>query len=174
MSNASSCSVFSGPSANVGNATSETLFTNAVGGASCTITLPANGEYKNKLLRMKAAGRVTPGTTGNVTVSIYGGTTVTSGNKIGTTGTVSCASACPFIIDVVMFWNNDTDSFWGYQTGIMGATPTLTTLAINSNKYSADPDPTPSATISFVVGALFGTSNASNAAYLDEFSIDVF
>jgi hypothetical protein len=139
------------------------------------LQVPQNSSYAGKLLRVKAYGRVSPGTTGNVTASIYCGSaaTVAGGSQMATTGAVSCTTSCSFIIDSIVHWNDLSGSLLGYQTGIMGATPTLTTLAVNTSVITSDPTPTAPSTLYFIATILFGTTNASNTAYLDGFSIDV-
>jgi hypothetical protein len=174
MPNANSIWSFTGPSAGSGNViTTAAAFTYPVGGAAIIAGLPANGEYKNRLLRWKAAARIQPGTTGNVTMSLYSGLTVAAGTIMATTGAVSCTANCSAVIDAYGHWNDDTDTILGWQTGIMGATPTLTTLAILTANVAANPNPSIAATQSFFVSILFGTTNAANTAFLEEFSIDL-
>lgn len=164
------------PSAGIGNATAETIFLAGSPGNtanSLLLQVPANGELSNKMFRIRVAGRVVPGATSNFTYALYAGTTITSGNKMATSAATSYVLTTngSFWLVYEGFWDSSSKqimgTFWGNQNN------TILDLTVASNIIAADPNPTLATTQKFLVTGLFGTSNASNTAFIDVFEWEV-
>lgn len=164
------------PSAGIGNATAETIFSAGSPGNSANsliLQVPANGELSNKRFRINVAGRVVPGTTGNFTYALYAGTTITSGNKMATSAATSYTvnTNGSFWLVYEGYWDSSSKqimgTFWGNQNN------TILDITAASNVISQDPNPSLATTQKFIVTGLFGSTNASNNAFVDVFEWEV-
>lgn len=151
------------PSADLGNATSETLFTNT-SAATLTVTVPVLDNL-NKPLRVRAGGRITTGTAQNFTAKIYFSTTTGATTLIATGVTA-------LIADQVKLWMLD---------GVIGCTESNPTAAgtieivfLNSAGTAATAIETnnPALTGAVVsVSGQFASSSSSNSAFCDFFEV---
>lgn len=121
---------------------------------------------------LRAHGRVTSGTSGNITLAIQYGT-ATSGNT-----SIVAPSAAAYSVNGN--WNLDVDGLvWdstskllnGRYTGYVTSAGTILTAA--SITQLAAKDFTANG-LGFTVAAFFGTSNAGNIVYLDDFCLEAY
>jgi hypothetical protein len=162
------------PSAALGNATSETIFAGGKTG-NLILNLTQSGELANHLIRFKFGGRLQPGTTGTFRVRLYAGSSIVSANQMFDTNAVSCTGNSNFLCLVDCFWDSLSKSFCGVGYGQMGNTALgITQLP---NQVTADPNAALLATNAlftqpFILTGQFGTSNASNSAFIDLYEAD--
>jgi len=159
------------PAARGGTAdgTTETAFTNAAG-TSALAYIPGQSIVANKPFRIRAYGRCTGGTTTNVTIAIYlqSATTLTSGNKVATTGAIACNSASgnwSLIVDAQI--DSTSKKVNGRYSGWLNATAVA--AAVISNQVSQDPT---GADLPVMASSTFSASNSGNVATLDGLDIE--
>lgn len=124
--------------------------------------------------KVRARGRSTTGTSGNFACSFqFGNSTAAS------TNTVVCAPAtqtnaanCVWFLEAVFVWDATKQQLENTFYAINGSTVNRTADAAGTTVTAVDLS-TGAAGNSIVAAALFGTSNASNIAYLDELSLEV-
>src|SRR6266850_1778984 len=115
---------------------------------------------------LRAWGRVTPGTTGNFTPVIQSGTSITAGSNTNciSGGAASYSASGCWRLDGQMIWDSTSKTVNGVLFGNNASAGTIVTSAastqLTSILYATNG-------LGFSVSALFGTSNASNAAFLD-------
>lgn len=171
-----------------GTSTSLTIFSNAdtidgsaAGTLPVVLPLPSASELafgsgvtgKSSMLKVRAWGRVTGGTTTNFTVTLQYGTSLTSGSN--TTIEASSARAvdsanhvwaieAEFVIDAV------SDKIQGYGKSMVA---NLYDAAAALDNSPSSVDVTGNGTLGFVIGGTFSTGNASNTAHLDGFQLEL-
>lgn len=163
------------PAANlIGNTTSAQIFQTLVNGAASGIAVqlpvPGTGRLDGLEFIARAAGYVTTGTTTNVTVTIYAGTSITPGSNTillaSTARAVNTASA-PWRIEAKMQMSN-----FGLATVNPGICQGTVEVEINNLFDAPAPFTNVISTIStqtepvfnIVVGVTFSASNAGNIA----------
>lgn len=178
------------PSAALGNATSETQFTTTAvsGGLAAASVLmcriPASNVLKGRPFVLNVAGRVTTGTTSNYTAKVYfgGNTTPSNNTQIATTGAVSVASAkSNWGLNIEMFWDSTSQVLngvfygWNHTSSVAQATlsaqPTSVDLSATEVTLNSGIGAT---SLVFTVTGLFGSSNASNTAFVDVFEVSAY
>lgn len=158
----------------LGNVTSETVFLNALPSGSttaCICYLPGNSEADGKPITIRVAGKATGGTTTNLTIALYQGssTTVGSDSALATTGAKAINSASGnFLLEFKGVLDVTSGILIGTASGYLNAT--AVSYAISSSVSSLTPA---GAAIPFVVTALFSASNASNAVSITSFTITI-
>ena len=138
--------------------------------------------------KVLAVGRTATGTTSNVTIKMYFGTsnTIGSNTAIATTGAVSLATAkSPWQIEVVGCYDADSKIIDGYYSTSLNGTRTGQTIITNA-VTAVDPTTQPTTKITttttpaftytvpaygFNITFTFGTGNAGNKFYLDWFVV---
>lgn len=128
------------------------------------------------VVRVRAFGRVTGGTTTNFTPQLQWGTSATPGSNtdLESGGAVAVNSVSGFwYIDAVLYVDKASGKLNGTSKwGVVGSTVTHTAeAAIDNNITSVDPSG--NGTLGFVVTGTFSSGNASNAAYLDGFYLEL-
>jgi hypothetical protein len=155
-------------------ATTETIVARASDStAACLVYLPASGRLDGKKIKVNARGRMTGGTTTNVTIALYKGTSLTVGSntKVATSAATACNSASG---NWELSWEGVYDAtslalqarMQGLNNGtaiaLAAATANLASVSNSTEKATA-----------FCVSGLFPASNAGNIFQLDELSIEV-
>ncbi len=131
---------------------------------------------------VSARGRATTGTTSNFLAKIQfnsnvlatasGTTPITAGNNtdfLSLTNRSYATITRPWYIDLEVVWDSTSQRLSGQANGLNAETIETANAAITA-LTSID---LTTGTCGFVVAALFGTSNASNSATLDDFYIEV-
>jgi hypothetical protein len=159
------------PSANTGNVTAETII---LGSDNLPLICPLEGSsvLNNRRFRLSISGHATSGTTSNLTIKLYLGTSATlanNGTAILSTGAMALASGSQnFFVDVLM--NYDTVSqkiqgiFFGQGVNTLIALTALTATSLGSISDVAEGQ-------GFTLTALFGSTNATNACVIDTFEL---
>lgn len=120
---------------------------------------------------LRAWGRVTPGTTGNFTPVIQYGVSVTAGSNtnMASGGAASYSASGCWRLDVQCVWDKTGGKINGVFFGNNASAGTIVTSAA-STQITADLSTNG---LGFTVSGLFGTSNASNLAYLDGLILEI-
>ncbi len=169
-----------------GTSTSEKQFLISTATAGVPVTaplpcrLPGSNTLKNRPFRIRAAGRVTGGASGNFAVSLYFGNsaTISSNTKMSTTGNNNVnTTGGTWLLDTLCMWDSTSQTIRGQFSGFVYAT--MVTGAILSNSItvvdlSTEPNvATASGTQNVVtLTGQFGTGNAANVAYVDVFEVE--
>lgn len=179
------------PSAEInlgGTSTTEKLFLSAIAsggvaaGSPLMCRIPGSNTLKNHFFRIRIGGRVTGGTTTNLTVSLYQGTstTIASNTKIASTGAIAANSLSGnWYLECLVGWDSTSTKLQGIMYGWVNATavaaaimtsvvttPDLTTEAV-LNVASAASTNIPALTVT----GTFSSGNASNVAFVDLFEV---
>jgi hypothetical protein len=145
------------------SSTAEFQFNNSLG-AKAEFTVPA-GVLNKRRFRIVAVGRVTGGTTTNFTAILHAGASL--GTDLFSSGAKAMNSVSgSFIVVFEGALDSTADIITGMGYGSVG--PTVITPAI-AQAASQDPE----TALVFSISGTFSASNAGNAAYLDEFSLEV-
>lgn len=131
----------------------------------------------------RCSGRVTTGTSSTLIATIYysptartsltfNGTGVTSTGATFTSGAFATTSGNWFI-EAVFTWDITSKVLGGYFDAYSSATPSITADTVLTNQTSVDLTSILNPGPGLIVGAHFGTSNASNVVTLDEFVLEV-
>lgn len=158
------------PSAGIGNATSETQFAGS-DAALLICYLPGGNKLNRRHFRIRCGGRVSPGTSGNFTVSLYFGTssTIASNTKIATTGAVNAAAAGNWSLEAECFYDSTSGRIEGLLKGFVYATAVA--QAILTNAATSVDLSTDGGNNGLTLTGLFGSTNASNTAFVDVFEV---
>ena len=140
---------------------------NALGQTFQSQTLPASR------FLVRAWGRCTTGTSGNMDLPLYYGvsTTAASNTALGALGVQTNAQYAHWYIDAVLIWDGRTQILDGFYSGGSGSTLALKANTLVTPKTAVD------LTIAgngLTVGAIFGTSNAANVFAMDAFWLEEF
>jgi hypothetical protein len=133
------------------------------------------------VLQIRAAGRVTGGTSTNYTPKLYWGTSLTTASNtvIGSGAAVAVNSVSGlWEINATLFTDYTSGKIDGYFTNMVsGSTVTLTGAAKLTNTVSSSSTPAYSFTTTsqqgFVVSGTFSSGNAGNVAYVDVFQLEM-
>ena len=176
------------PSAEInlgGTSTSERFFLTSsasggvASGSAVMCRLPGSNILKNRPFRIRAAGRVTGGTTTNFTAKIYYGNnaTVSSNTQIATTSTNAVNSASgTWLLECECTMDSTSLKICGVFFGFVNATA-VAQVTLSNNVTILDPSTEPSLTTAsatqnvLTVTGTFSTGNASNVAYVDVFEV---
>ena len=178
MSNASTISRAVTPSAALGNATSETIFQDSSSNPVAAY-IPATWnlvEGKTGTLKVKCGGRVTGGTTTNWTVALYWGTDSTASNntKIAAPSAFSVVSTSTnWYIEATLIWDSTSKTVNGWYAAQVGSTKTAETT-ISNVPTAVDLTAGESTSLGLTVTGIFGSTNASNTAYLDFLDVESY
>jgi len=123
-------------------------------------------------LGIRAWGRVTSGTSGNVSFSIDFGTSTTQASN---TAVIAPSAAAYSVngnwnLDATLLWDSTSKLLNGIYTGWV--TSAGTTIASTTITQLAAKDFTTNG-LGFTVSSFFGTSNAGNVVFLDGFLLEV-
>jgi hypothetical protein len=158
------------PSADLGNATSETIF-KKTGTTVSKCNLPANSELSNTMFKVRAAGKVTGGTTTNFTLTLYFGFSSTIGSntaiEASTARAVNSVSANWFI-EACCMWDDASNKIAGYGRSMINNLYDVE-AALNNQITGADPDA--DTELGFTVTGLFSATSAGNAAIMTVFEV---
>ena len=166
------------PSAALGNATSETQFTDSDGNV-LTAYLPATRklvEGSAGILRVKVGGRVTGGTTTDWTPKLYWGnsSTIASNSAIATATAFSVVSTSTnWHLEATLIWDATSAKVNGWFQGQNGTT-TISPTTLSNAQTSKDLTASDSTSVGFSVTGLFGSTNAGNTAYVDYFDVESY
>lgn len=132
---------------------------------------PGTNILKSRPFTVRVGGRVTAGTAGTFTVSLYWGTstTSTSNTKVATVSSALGAASSNFNLELEGRWDSLTAGLQGVQSGWCGGTiksPSVVSTSTSSVDLSGE-----STSNGFTVTGTFGTGNASNVAYIDYFEV---
>lgn len=124
--------------------------------------------------KVRARGRSTTGTSGNFACSLqFGNSTAASTNTVVAAPTTQTNAAnCVWFIEANFVWDATKQQLEGTFYAINGSTVNVTSDAATTTVTAVDLS-TGAAGNCIVAAALFGTSNASNIAYLDALSLEV-
>lgn len=150
----------------LGNASSETQFTGA-GSAVATCRVPLTTATLNRPMRIIAGGRVLAGAAMDFTARLYwGGSSTIASNTSITTAVTSCAASTQqlWMIDVTIGGTQTSATDPGTISIVYVGTTGTAAAALTTTDQGL-----PNALIS--ITGTFGSSNASNTAYLDWFEI---
>lgn len=151
------------PAAAVGaSSTAEIQFLNNLGAHA--IARVAAGQFTNRRLRVRAGGRVTGGTTTNVTFKVYYGDLTTS---IASSGAIAVNSASGnWVIEASVEVDSTSSKLQGQFSGQTNGSlvTAAATTTVSSVSVSSELDISASAT--------FSASNSGNAAILDYLEVD--
>jgi len=177
------------PSAEInlgGTSTAEKQFltASAAGGRAAgqplACRIPGSNTLKNRQFTIVVAGRVTGGTTTNLTINLALGasTTIANNTTIATTGAIAVNSMSGnFRLQCECGWDSTSKKLQGIMYGWVNATAVATAIMTsvvtvpdlstesNLNLASSAPDP------SLTVTGTFSSGNASNVAFIDTFEI---
>lgn len=162
--------------ASLGNVTSTTVFLQSDSSSKTAAvffpTLDPSGAVNAVAFRFYAWGRSTAGTSGNFTPVVYYGTSTTVGSNtsIAAASARTNATTCNWRIWGTLTWDGTTQKLTGEFAAINGSTATLDASAVTTTVSTVD---LTTAGNGLTVTALFGTSNASNAAFLDGLTLEV-
>jgi hypothetical protein len=175
MANTNTLAVFQNISQ--ANPTSETAFASTAGGAVRFILTPPNvasTQLEGRLLRLRAAAKITGGTTTNYTPKLYWDSSNNT-NLTTFTNDIGLAAPSAFAVNTVTrMWFLQADFVWDstsqrlvgtFMTQIdttftAWAATTVGTALVNSNN------------IRFFLTGIFSGTNANNVAVLTDFSLD--
>lgn len=167
------------PSAGLGNVTgTAALFQGGKSPSSSaagnlTLTLPQSGILANRRLRFTVAGRVTPGTSSTFTCIMLSGSTVGSGTMM-TSGAMSAGTAnYNFFMIGEAYWDSTANILQGSFWGSTYANATTAIIDVTAFSTALSSNPTTGTGQAFTVSGLFGSSNASNNAFIDVFECEV-
>jgi hypothetical protein len=166
------------PSAALGNATSETQFTDSDGNV-LTAYIPLTRklvEGSAGTLKVKVGGRVTGGTTTNWTPKVYWGndSTIANNSEIAALTAFSVVSTSTnWHAEVTLIWDATSSKVNGWFQGQNGTT-TVSPTTITNAQTSKDLTASDSTSVGFSVTGLFGSTNASNTAYVDYFDVESY
>lgn len=129
---------------------------------------------------VRASGKVITGTTSTLTVTLYYSPTARTAITTGTTGVVTTgathtsggfvSTSGNWFIEYTGTWDSTSKIMGGYFDAFSTATPSVTVLTVGTAVTGADlsvPGP------GFVLGTLFGSTNAANIVTLSEFVLEV-
>jgi hypothetical protein len=133
-----------------------------------------------KAFYVRATGKVTTGTSSTLIGTLYyatasrtaitfNGTGVSSTGATFTTGAIATTSG-NWMIEATFLWDFTSKQLNGYFDTLSSPTPTLAAPAVTTQLTSIDLS-LPGA--GFVMGAHFGSTNASNVVSLSEFILEV-
>jgi hypothetical protein len=138
------------------------------------VYFPAISGTTSAAFKVRARGRSTTGTSGNFACSLQFGNSVSA-----STNTVVCAPAtqtnaqnCVWFLEAVFVWDATKQQLENSFFAINGSTVNRTADAAGTTVTAVDLS-TGAAGNAIVAAALFGTSNASNNAFLDELSLEI-
>ena len=169
-----------------GNVTSESAFASAAGGSVRAVLAPPapvfTAVFEGHALRVRAVAKVTGGTTANYTLKVYGNyggntnlTTFTSDINIMTSGAVAVNSATRlFGLDGLVYWDATSQRLIGEYSGVtdaVGGSAAVIARAVLANPGTSLTSA--SSAFAFLATGLFSASNASNAAVLTTFELDL-
>lgn len=164
------------------NPTAATVFTDA-GGSAITCNVSPNQSpvadlglsqkvFQNKIIDIKAAGKVTGGTTTNFTPVIQLGNSATAGsntNLIAPAAAAVNSVSATWMLEGELFWDVTSAKIWGVYWGWINATA-VTQAVVTATALTAANFFTTG--MYFSVSALFSVSNAGNNCSLDQFDVD--
>lgn len=141
---------------------------------AAAVYFPSIAGTTSAAFKIKARGRSTTGTSGNFAISLqFGNSTAASTNTIIYAPTTQTnANNCVWMIDAFLVWDATKQQLETVGCAINGSTVNFSAYAAGTTVTAVDLS-TGASGNSIVVAALFGTSNASNIAYLDELSLEV-
>jgi hypothetical protein len=121
-------------------------------------------------LQLRCWGRVTSGTSGNVTVAVQAGTATSGNTTIFTSSAASYTANGNYYFSADLLWDvtskllNGMYYGWATTAGTAITPATITQLA--AKDYSTNG-------LGFTAAGFFGTTNAGNILYLDGLTLEV-
>lgn len=121
---------------------------------------------------VKAWGRCTAGTSGNMDATLYFGNSVTaaSNTALGALGVQTNAAKAHWFIDATLIWDGNSQVLDGLFSGGSGSTLALKANTLVTPKTAVDLTVTGNA---LTIGGIFGTGNAANVYFMDGFTMEV-
>lgn len=157
-----------------GGASSTSEFQFSKDSSRFILKAPGSDALKNKPIRVKAWGRVTGGTTVNFTAKIDVGSSATIGSNttIADSGAIAVNSVSgSWLLVAEGVWDATSNKFQGKYHGYVNGTAKTDTIFADVTTPGADPSDEDG--LAFTVTGTFSGSNASNAAILDGFELEV-
>lgn len=142
----------------------------------CILYFPTVPTLQTILFDIRAWGRFTTGTSGTALATLQYGTSATaaSNTDIAALGANTVATNGNWSLHVELQWDSTSQILRGWMEGISGDTPTMLGPIVNTaTKSSVDLTVAGGSGVGLVMSAKFGTSNASNVAFLDGFTMAV-
>lgn len=138
------------------------------------VFIPQISGTTSAAFRVRARGRSTTGTSGNFACSLQWGSSASASTNtvIYAPTTQTNADKCVWFIDAFLVWDATKQQLETVGCAINGSTVNFSAYAAGTTVTGVDLS-TGAAGNQVVAAALFGTSNASNVAYLDELSLEV-
>lgn len=168
-----------GAASSLANPTSATVFKlSADSTRAASVSIPIESGATSARFRVRARGRATTGTTSNFLATIQYTTDVTSTSCATATNNTDAVALTnrsyatitrPWTIDAEFVWDSTSGRLSGQKNGLNAETietanaaiTALTSIDLTTRKCG------------FVVSAIFGSTNASNVAVLDELVLEV-
>lgn len=140
--------------------------------APCLVYMPASGKLDGQKFRVNARGRMTGGTTTNVTIALYKGTSLTVGSntKIATSAATACNSASG---NFELSWEGVYDSTSARVQARMQGLNNGTAIAVAAATANLSSVSVVEKVTAFCVTGLFSASDAANVFQLTELSIEL-
>lgn len=122
---------------------------------------------------VRARGRFTTGTSGNAAISLQFGTSAAASTNtiVCAPATQTCADFCVYLLEAVFVWDATKKQLENTFYAINGSTVNRTADAAGTTVTAVDLSTGTANAI--VAAALFGTSNATNVAFLDRLTLEV-
>lgn len=155
-----------------GTSTTEKIF-ETTGNVRIQLLLPTAVTRTAWMFRVRAAGRVTGGTTTNFTVQLDYGVAAQGSNTTIETSTARAVNSAShnFAIQATLMWDNTSKKLQGWGQAMVAnlydVEAALAAVPTSVDLQNAAPATTPG----FVITGTFSSGNASNVAYLDLFEL---
>lgn len=153
--------------------TTAQIFPTVTGGSlALVLPIPGSSRLESDPIEVVASGWATVGgTTPNLNVTLYSGTSLTPGSDtilgaLGSAQTVTTSASYDWIIRAILFGSTKTGKIQGSFT--VEIDNTFTAWASFSNQLTSQSFIT-EPSLSLVVGITFGVANAANVAQLNRF-----
>lgn len=156
-------------------ATTEKLFLDQTGATASVAFLPQGGPSTGAPQDLfefivRATFKTTTGGTSTSVISIYKGTTIVSGNKLGsiTSASLVTASASGFI-ELHLIWDSTSGVLSGYQEACYGTAAPLANTALTNTAVAV----ANIGALQFCISATNGSSVTGTTVTLGEFAVEV-
>jgi hypothetical protein len=153
--------------------TTETIFAKSSDATTAAqVQLPGGSKLDGKPIRLVATGKFTAGTTTNLTIKLFAGSslTVASNTSIATSGAIAVNTAgtkCNFRLEFAGVADSTSNTLQGIFYGHVNGTSVAQTI----HSAAVTVDPSANTSYPFVVSATCSASSAGNAVTLTDFSL---
>jgi hypothetical protein len=119
---------------------------------------------------IRAWGRITSGTSGNVSLALQYGTATSANTSVVAPTAASYSVSGNWLLETTFLWDVTSKLLNGYYAGWATSAGTAITPVIVTSILTAKDFTTNG--LGFTMAAFFGTSNAGNIAFLDGFTLE--